>query len=75
MYRETKKILKVKLGQPALKNRQVKGKAMKRLSRALPNRRPKRVDVVKILFRSLSLKSKQKVTVNNIVPMGDFRSI
>lgn len=48
---------------------------MKRLSRALPNTRTKRVDVVKILFKSLSLKSKQKVTVNNIVPMGDFRSI
>lgn len=75
MYRETKKVLKVKLGQPAFKNRQVKGKALKRLSRALPNTRTKRVDVVKTLFKSLSLKSKQKVTVNNIVPMEDFRSI
>lgn len=26
LYRETKKVLKVKLGQPAFKNRQVKGK-------------------------------------------------
>ena len=35
LQRQKKKVLKVKLGQSAFKNRQVKGKAMKKLSRAL----------------------------------------
>ena len=56
-----KKVLKVKLG-----HRQVKGKAMKKLARAIPNTPTKRVDVIKTLIKSLSPSTKQKITSNNI---------
>ena len=46
-------------------NRQVKGKDMKKLSRAPPSTPTKRADLVKSLLKSLSPKTKQKVTNNN----------
>ena len=68
LYRKKKKVLRVKIGQLAFKNRQVKGKAIKKLQRALPKTPPKRVEVIKSLFKSLSPKTKGKVTEHNIVP-------
>ena len=70
LQRQKKKVLKVKLGQSAFKNRQVKGKAMKKLSRALPNTPTKRVDVIKTLIKSLSPKTKQVVTTSGRIPFN-----
>ena len=46
LYREKQKVLKVKVGQSAFKNRQTKGKAIKKLHKALPNTPTKRVEVI-----------------------------
>ena len=68
LYREKQKVLKAKVGQSAFKNRQTKGKAIKKLHKALPNTPTKRVEVIRSLFRSLSSKTKVSVTEHNIVP-------
>ena len=68
LYREKQKVLKVKLGQSAFKNRQTKGKATKKLHKALPNTPTKRVEVIRSLFKSLSPKTKVSVTEHNTVP-------
>ena len=62
-----KKSLKTQTWQPAFKNTQVKGKAMKKLTRALPNTPTKEVDIIKTFIKSLNPNTKQKVTSNNIV--------
>ena len=41
---------------------------MKKLATALPNTPTKKEDVIKTLIKSLSPSTKQKVTLNNIVP-------
>ena len=68
LYREKEKVLRVKLGQLAFKNRQAKGKVVKKLQRAIPKTPIKRVEVIKSLFKSLSPKTKGKVAEHNIVP-------
>ena len=74
VYREKQKVLKVKLEQSAFKNRQTKGKAIKKLHKALPNTPAKRVEVIRSFFNSISPKTKVSVTERNIVPYKHFFS-
>ena len=74
VYREKRKVLKVKLEQYAFKNRQTKGKAIKKLHKVLLNTPAKRVEVIRSFFRSISPKAKVSVTERNIVPYKHFFS-